>query len=75
MCGSASSDCIIFKRVRCSQLENVAIRRVERNGVCEIVSVYKFMKTESEVGITNPLSKVQEWLKQHVLAEELYVGY
>ena len=33
------------------------------------------MKTESEVGITNPLSKVQEWLKQHVLAEELYVGY
>jgi hypothetical protein len=34
------------------------------------------MKTESEVGITIPLSKVQrESLKQHVLAEELYVGY
>jgi len=32
------------------------------------------MKTEPEVGIKIPLSKVQK-LKQHVLAEELYVGY
>ena len=40
-------------------------------------NVYKFMKTESEVGIAIPLSKLQktESLKQHVLAEELYVGY
>jgi hypothetical protein len=34
------------------------------------------MKTESEVGITIRLSKVQkDSLEQHVLAEELYVGY
>jgi hypothetical protein len=34
-------------------------KRVKRSGECEIVYVYKFMKTESEVGITIPLSKVQ----------------
>ena len=34
---------------------------VKRSGECEIVySVYKFMKSESEVGITIPLSKVQK---------------
>ena len=48
---------------------------VKRSGEREIVyNVYKFMKTEPEVGIKIPLSKVQK-LKQHVLAEELYVGY
>jgi hypothetical protein len=36
-------------------------KRVKRNGEREIVyNVYKFMKTESEVGITIPLSKVQK---------------
>jgi len=33
---------------------------VKRSGECEIVYVYKFMKTESEVGITISLSKVQK---------------
>ena len=36
-------------------------KRIKRSGVREIVyNVYKFMKTESEVGITIPLSKVQK---------------
>ena len=36
-------------------------KRVKRSGEREIVyNVYKFMKTESEVGITIPLSKVQK---------------
>jgi hypothetical protein len=34
-------------------------KRVKRSGEREILYVYKFMKTESEVGITIPLSKVQ----------------
>jgi len=35
-------------------------KRVKRSGEREIVyNVYKFMKTESEVGIAIPLSKVQ----------------
>ena len=33
---------------------------VKRSGECEIVYVYKFMKTEPEVGITIPHSKVQK---------------
>ena len=34
---------------------------VKRSGECEIVySVYKFMESESGVGITIPLSKVQK---------------
>jgi hypothetical protein len=33
---------------------------VKRSGEREIPYVYKFMKTESEVGITIPLSKVQK---------------
>jgi len=34
---------------------------VKRSGECEIVyNVYKFMKTESEVGITISLSEVQK---------------
>jgi len=50
---------------------------VKRNGEREIVySVYKFMKSESQVGITIPLPKCRrELLKQHVLLEELYIGY
>jgi len=35
-------------------------KRVKRSGEREIVYVYKFMKTEFEVGITIPLSKVQK---------------
>jgi len=36
-------------------------KRVKRSGECEVVyNVYKFMKSESEVGITIPLSKVQK---------------
>jgi CRISPR/Cas system CMR-associated protein Cmr3 (group 5 of RAMP superfamily) len=36
-------------------------KRVKRSGEHEIVyNVHKFMKTESEVGITIPLSKVQK---------------
>jgi len=36
-------------------------KQVKRSREREIVyNVYKFMKTESEVGITNPLSKVQK---------------
>ena len=36
-------------------------KRVKRIGKREILyNVYKFMKTESEVGITIPLSKVQQ---------------
>jgi len=36
-------------------------KRVKRSGEREIVyNVYKSMKSESEVGITIPLSKVQE---------------
>ena len=36
-------------------------KRVKRSGEREIVyNVYKFMKSESEVGITIPLSKVQK---------------
>ena len=52
-------------------------KRVKRSGEHEIVcNVYKFMKSESEVGITIPLQKCRrESLKQRVLAEELYVGY
>jgi hypothetical protein len=34
-------------------------KRVKRSGERDIVYVYKFMKTESEMGITIPLSKVQ----------------
>jgi hypothetical protein len=36
-------------------------KRVKRSSEHEVVyNVYKFMKTESEVGITIPLSKVQK---------------
>jgi hypothetical protein len=36
-------------------------KRVKRSGEREIVyNVYKFMKSESEVGLTIPLSKVQK---------------
>jgi len=38
--------------------------------------MYKFMKTESDVGIAIPLSKVQKRVVEAtLLAEELYVWY
>jgi hypothetical protein len=52
-------------------------KRVKRSGEREIIfNVHKFMKNESEVGIKIPVSKCRrESWQQHVLAEELYVGY
>ena len=72
VCGSAGSDCIIFSKYVNHSLKmslQGRKKREKRSGEREIVyNVYKFMKTESEVGITIPLSKVQkrESLKQHV---------
>jgi len=70
--GSAGSDCIIFSKYVDNSLK-MSLQDgkggVKMSGECEIVyNVHKFMKTESEVGITIPLSKVQkrESLKQHV---------
>ena len=63
-CASADSECIIFsKYVDHSFKMSLQGRkkRVKRSGEHEIVyNVYKFMKSESEVGITIPLSKVQK---------------
>jgi hypothetical protein len=52
-------------------------KRVKRIGEREIVcNVYKFMKTESDVGITIPLSKMQYRVAEATpVREELYVGY
>jgi hypothetical protein len=57
------SDCIVFNKYVDRSFENAATRREEagkRSGEREILYVYKFMKTESEVGITIPLAKVQK---------------
>ena len=61
--GSASRHCIFKKYVD----HNLKLslqggnKRIKRSGESEIVyNVYIFMKTESEVGITIPLSKVQK---------------
>jgi len=63
-CGSAGSDCIIFSKYVDHRLKMSLQGRkkwVKRSGEREIVyNVYKFMKTESEVGITIPRSKVQK---------------
>ena len=62
-CGSAGSDCIIFCKYIDHSLKmslQGGRKQVKRSGEREILyNVYKFMKTESEVGITIPLSKVQ----------------
>jgi hypothetical protein len=64
VCRSAGSDCIIFGKDIDHSLKmslQGGKKRVKRSGEREIVyNVYKFMKTESEVGITIPLSKVQK---------------
>ena len=77
---SVCSDCIICRNYVDRSLKmslQGGKKRVKMSGEHEIVyNLYKFVKTESEVGITISLSKVRrESLKQHVLAEELYVGY
>jgi hypothetical protein len=42
-------------------------KRVKRSGERAIVyNVYKFMKIESEVGITIPLSKVQKRVAEYI---------
>ena len=63
MCGSADSDCIIFSKYVDHSLKMMSQggkKGVKRSGEHEIVCVYKFMKTESEVGIPVPLLKVQK---------------
>ena len=63
-CASADSECIIFSKY-VDHGSKMSLRgrkkRVKRSGERELVyNVYKFMKSESEVGITIPLSKVQK---------------
>ena len=63
-CGSVGSNCITFSKYRDHRLK-ISLQRgkklVKRSGEHEVVyNVYKFMKTESEVGIKIPLSKVQK---------------
>ena len=57
-CGSAGSDCIIFSEYVDHNLKislQGGKKRVKRSGEREIVyNVYKFMKTESELGVTVP---------------------
>ena len=64
VCGSAGSDCIIFsKYVDHSTKMSLqgGTKRIKRIGEREIVyNVYRFVKSESEMGITFPLSKVQK---------------
>jgi glutamate 5-kinase len=61
VCRSAGSDSIIFSKNVDHSLKMTLQgrdKRVKRSGEREIdYNVYKFMKTESEVGITIPLSK------------------
>jgi len=61
---SADSECIIFSKYVDHSLKMSLQGRkkhVKRSGELEIVyNVYKFTKSESEVGITIPLSKVQK---------------
>jgi len=62
-CGSVENDCIIVSKYVDHSLKMSLLgrkKRVKRSSEREIVyNVYKFMKIESEVGITIPLSKVQ----------------
>ena len=58
------SDCIIFSKY-VDHIWKMSLqggkKRVKRSAEREIVyNMYKFMETESEVGITIPLSKVQK---------------
>jgi hypothetical protein len=64
VCRSAGSHCIIFSKYVDHSLKmslQGGKKRVKRSGECEMVcNVYNFMKTEFEVSITIPLSKVQK---------------
>ena len=63
-CGSAGSDCIVFSKYVDHSLKmslQGVKKRVKRNGEREVVyNVYKFMKNESELGITIPLAQAQK---------------
>ena len=63
-CRSAGSYCTIFSKYIDQSLKmslQGRKKRVKRSGECEIVyNVYKFMKSESEVGTTIPISRVQK---------------
>ena len=78
--GSAENDCIIVSKYvdhRLKMLLQGRKKRVKRSGEREkVYNVYKFMKTESEMGIAIPLPKVQKRVVEAtLLAEELYVWY
>jgi hypothetical protein len=64
VCESADSDCIISSKYVDHSLKmslQGRKKRVKRSGEREIVyNVYKFMKTESEVGITIPFKSAEE---------------
>ena len=63
-CGSAGSDCIIFSKYVDHSLKmslQCGKKRIKRSYEREVVyNVHKFMKTESELGITIPLSKAEK---------------
>ena len=61
--GSEGSNCIICSKYVDHSLKILlqgGKKQVKWSGEREIFYVYKFMRTESEVGITIPLSKVQK---------------
>jgi uncharacterized protein Veg len=73
------SDCIICGKYVDHNLKRSLQGRkkqVKRGGELEIVyNVHKFVKTESEVSQSLFQKCRRQSLKQHVLAEELFVGY
>ena len=74
------SDCIIFSKYvdHSLKMSLQGIKKwVKRSGEHEIVyNVYKFMKTESELVITIPLSNVWKRVAEATcVSRELYVGY
>ena len=64
VCGSAGSYCTIFSKYVDHSFKmslQGRTKRVKKSGECEMVyNGYKFTKSESEVDITIPLSKVQK---------------
>jgi len=78
--GSVENDCIIVSKYVDHRLKmslQGRKKRVKRSGEREIVyNVYKFMKTESEVGIAIPLPKVQKRVVEATrVSRRTYVGY
>ena len=80
VCGSAGSDCSIFSKYN-DHILKMSLqgrkKRVKGSGEREIVyNVHKFMKTESEVRITIPVSKVQKRAAEATrVSRRNYVGY